>query len=81
MTVRRPDTDRNSEGANSDLSDMAVRSRFITLRDAVIGLISALIGIAAGVLAYFGTHSLPEAILASIPACVGAAKCLDRWID
>lgn len=80
MTVRPPDTDGNSGDINSDLSDIGPRGPFITLRDAVIWLIGMLVGIGTGVLTYSGTHSLPEAVLASIPACIGAARFLDTRI-
>jgi hypothetical protein len=81
MTVRRPDANRNSGDANSEMSDTTSRGRKITLRDAVIGLIGLLVGVAAGILAFMASRSLPGAILASVPACIGAIKILDTLID
>jgi hypothetical protein len=53
----------------------------MTLRNTVIWLIGMLAGIGTGVLTYMVAHSLPGAVLASIPACVGAVRFLDTRID
>lgn len=81
MTVRRSDMDGNSDDANSEMSDTTLRGRKITLRDTVICLAGLLVGMIAGALTYMAARSLPEAILASIPACAGAIKFLDDRID
>lgn len=81
MTVRPPDTSGNSDDANSELSDTTSGSQVMTLRNTVIWLIGMLAGIGTGVLTYMVAHSLPGAVLASIPACVGAVRFLDTRID
>lgn len=81
MTVRPSDADGNSGNANSEMSDTTSSGRKITLRDTVIVLIGLLVGVAAGILTFMASRSLPGAILASVPACVGAIKILDIIVD
>lgn len=81
MTVRRLDADGNSDRDKSGLSGSSPRRALLTLRSAVILSGGLVAGVATGVLAYIAVHSLPEAVLAAIPACAGAIKFLDAVID
>jgi hypothetical protein len=80
MTLRRPHADGNTGGNESGSSGSVPRQALLTLREAVILLIGLVAGVAAGILTYAGVHNLPEAVLASIPACAGALKFLDTLI-
>jgi hypothetical protein len=77
MTLRRPQADGNT---GEDESGSVTRQAPLTVREAVILLISLVAAVATGILTYFGVHNLPEAVLAGIPACAGAHKFLDTLI-
>lgn len=78
MTVRRPEAQRNTSRAKSGLPPS--HRALLTLRAAVILSAGLVVGLATGSLTYFAVHNLPEAVLASIPACAGAIKFLDALI-
>jgi hypothetical protein len=80
MTLRRPEADGNTNSVKSGLSVPASRRALLTLRSAVILSGGLVVGVSAGILTYFVVHSLPEAVLAGIPACAGAIKFLDTLI-
>lgn len=80
MTVRRPEAQRNTNGAKSGFPGSASRRALLTLRAAVILSGGLVVGLATGILTYFAVHNVPEAALASIPACAAAIKFLDALI-
>ena len=81
MTLRRPEADGNTRDSKSGPSDPGSRRVSLTLRDVVILSGGLVAGIVTGILTYFAVHNPPEAVLAGIPACVGAISFLDVLID
>jgi hypothetical protein len=80
MRVRRPRADRNPDPDKSELSGPAARRALLTVREALILSGGVAIGVAAGVLTYFGVHNLALSVLAGGPACAGGIKFLDAVI-
>jgi hypothetical protein len=78
--VRRPDPDVNPPSETSGNSGADARQALLTLRTAFVLTGGFVVGVAVGILTYFGIHQLPAAILAGIPACAAGITFLHNVI-